>query len=130
MRIRKISDTESAYLELFRDLKFGVKNNTVTVSRKSDAICVSGIAELAKLFDALTQFSLTEDDKSIIISRYGIDDGVAKTYNQVGSIYNYSDEYIRLKLRQSFRKIIHRLNIDSLFRLWEGEIHIGGKTTK
>ena len=130
LRIKNIHDIESAYLELYRDLKFDVRDGCVTIHRKLDYISVQGIEELSNLFQALTQFSLSSNDKDIIKSRYGIDNGVCKTFNEVGKIYNYSDEYIRLKIRRSFRKILHRLNIDTVFRMWEGEIHIGGKATK
>lgn len=128
MKINNINGIESGYIELYRDLKFDIDNNTVTVSKNGSIIVIKDASELPKLFRYLTEFSLDGLAIQIIKYRYGIIDGTGHTFTETARYFNYSDEYIRTKCRQSFRKIKHRLNIDRLFRLWEGEIKVGGKS--
>lgn len=63
-----------------------------------------------KLFNYLTQFSVTEQDKSLIILYYGLDSVKPMTLGELAEMFNRSDESIRCNIHASMRKIAHRLN--------------------
>ena len=49
--------------------------------------------------------TLDEDEANIIKLRFGLEDGKPKTLSEIGKIYNYSREWIRVKEEKAMRKL-------------------------
>lgn len=121
MHINKVHNTTDAYIALYRDLKFDIHDNIVTIHKPSseDTVELMNINEYYKFFRMLSEFSITLEDINIITMRYGLDTGQACTLESVGSLYEVSDEQIRSSINKSFRKLKHRLNLTRTINRWE-----------
>ena len=63
-----------------------------------------------KLFDYLSEFSITTDDKDLLSKYFGISTDEPMTLEKLSEEYNKSGERIRQVMQSALRKITHRLN--------------------
>lgn len=61
--------------------------------------------ELRKILDELMSCLLTSKEKMVLIARFGLDDGVPKTLEEVGKLFGVTRERIRQIETKSLRKI-------------------------
>lgn len=125
MQINNVNSISDGYCQLFNDMKLSnadlAESCNIIISSSTGSIVLENTQEFEKFFELLTQFSITPDNIQLIRLRYGLDNAKALTYKTLSEIYNVSDECIRSRIRQSFRKMKHRFNLQRVYRLWKGE---------
>ena len=67
------------------------------------------VENMVRLFDVMTEFSVTAEDKDLIAKYYGLEDN-PQTLGELSEMFGKSDERIREIIQSSMRKIAHRLN--------------------
>lgn len=110
----RISNIDDAYDEVLRDLFTGYDRTKSVLKMiyedKKYHIEFKNTEEKKYFFDILCQFSIPNDVKHIIETRYGLTTGKPLTLKELGNTLNLTDEGVRTKVRSAFRKMRHRIN--------------------
>ena len=120
----RITDIESSYDELIEDLFKTYDRDKQSVyieyTDRNYNITFSSLQDKIRFIDALFKFSITLEDQYIISLRYGLQSGKPLTFSKLGEKLNMTDEGCRSRIRSSFRRVKHRLNvIRSIERLYK-----------
>lgn len=111
----RINDVESSYDELIEDLfkNYNRDRQSVYIEYvdRSYEVTFSSLQDKIKFINELFKFSITSEDQNIISLRYGLYSGNPLTFGKLGKQINMTDEGCRSRIRSSFRKIKHRLNV-------------------
>ena len=111
----RIKDVESSYDELIEDLfkNYNRDRQSVYIDYvdRSYEVTFSSLQDKIKFINELFKFSITSEDQNIISLRYGLYSGNPLTFGKLGKQINMTDEGCRSRIRSSFRKIKHRLNV-------------------
>ncbi len=111
----RINDVESSYDELIEDLfkNYNRDRQSVYIEYvdRSYEVTFSSLQDKIKFINELFKFSITPEDQNIISLRYGLYSGNPLTFGKLGKQINMTDEGCRSRIRSSFRKIKHRLNV-------------------
>lgn len=111
----RINDVESSYDELIEDLfkNYNRDRQSVYIEYvdRSYEVIFSSLQDKIKFINELFKFSITSEDQNIISLRYGLYSGNPLTFGKLGKQINMTDEGCRSRIRSSFRKIKHRLNV-------------------
>lgn len=111
----RINDVESSYDELIEDLfkNYNRDRQSVYIDYvdRSYEVTFSSLQDKIKFINELFKFSITSEDQNIISLRYGLYSGNPLTFGKLGKQINMTDEGCRSRIRSSFRKIKHRLNV-------------------
>lgn len=120
MKVSNIHDIDDAYNELLHDIFGDVRDNSVITKHYATidvAFDVTTTERKQDLINKLCQFAISTDAKQIVSRRYGLESGEPETLTAIGNSMGYSAEHIRNIVRESLRKLKHRLNIISVYTL-------------
>ena len=122
MRKSKINCIEDGYNELFIDL-FNMSHNRISFNYEEGtySIVFYSCEDKQCFFNLLTMFSIEPDIKELIVLRYGLNTGEAKTLKELSEFLGITDEAIRSKTVKAKRKMKHKLNIRRTLEMYSRE---------
>ena len=121
VKVSNIHNIEDAYNELLHDIFGEITSDSVITKHYATmdiAFDITTTERKQDLIDKLCQFAISVDAKQIISRRYGLQSGKPETLTAIGNSMGYSAEHIRNVIRESLRKLKHRLNIISVYTLF------------
>lgn len=111
----RIVNIESSYDELIGDLfkSYDRDNQAIYIeyTDRSYKVNFSSLQDKINFVNELFKFSISLEDQHIVSLRYGLQSGKPLTFGKLGEQLNMTDEGCRNRIRSSFRKIKHRLNV-------------------
>lgn len=100
------------YVTVLHQLKIKTADNCIILNDMCIDLSVDN-AEL--LFSMLTEFSISTSEKNMIVMYYGLGDEPPCTLQELSTLYEKSDEAVRLNIKAAMRKVAHRLNKQRVF---------------
>ena len=97
----------SNYHKILKEFNVNIQDNTMNLN----GVTIPFTEETArKLFNYMTEFSISTSAKNLLVMYYGLGDEDSKTLGEVSEIVGISDEGVRQNLRAAIRKAAHYLN--------------------
>ena len=95
------------YLKILKEFNVDIHDNIMNLN----GVTIPFTEETArKLFNYMTEFSISTSSKNLIVMYYGLGDQDSMTLGEVSKIVGISDEGVRQNLRAAIRKAAHYLN--------------------
>lgn len=122
MRVSSIATSDEGYDKLLQNLftSYDATNDILRFDYKDEMpiIPLTTLEDKRTFIRYLCEFAIEEEDIQIIHCRYGLDDGRALTFKQIGEQFDVSDEAVRSRLRKAQQKLRHRLNVSRAVDRW------------
>lgn len=113
--IRSISD---AYLKLYSDMHYDVKSDEVVITKHDIEIHLKSESDYIRWFEYLCEFAIDKRQRSFIVVRYGLTNGIARTLTESGELLQCSAEHVRAQIKTAFRKLNHVNNMRRTCSRW------------
>lgn len=95
------------YRKILKEFNVDIQDNNMNLN----SVTIPFTEETAvKLFNYLTEFSISTSSKNLLVMYYGLGDQSPMTLAEVSEIVGISDEGVRQNMRAAIRKAAHRLN--------------------
>lgn len=121
MLFKNVRSVTDAYLKLYEDMHYNVDNNVVTINKHNFEIELKDESDYIKWFDYLCEFAIDKRQRSFIVIRYGLSNGVGRTLDEAGELLQCSAEHVRAQIQTAFRKLNHASNMRRTCSRWVGE---------